>query len=157
MRWHWSGVIRLIATIVGLGVGILDKFVLGSGWISAIGLTTLVFLAVPFITGLVWEAVERLMQQQANVRIEVVAGPALMLVIPLAENEGSLRVVIQERETLYLLERDGKHERIAINLTDDAQRCKLARILESEIPLTLHTREFDFYAAFLKLTGEEYN
>jgi hypothetical protein len=61
MRWHWSGVIRLIATIVGLGAGILDKFVLGSGWIPAIGLTILVFLAIPFITGLVWEAVERLM------------------------------------------------------------------------------------------------
>jgi hypothetical protein len=61
MRWHWSGVIRLIATIVGLGVGILDKFVLGSGWLPAIGLTILVFLAIPFITGLVWEAVERLM------------------------------------------------------------------------------------------------
>ena len=58
MRWHWSGVIRLIATIVGLGVGILDKFVLGSGWTPAIGLTILVFLAIPFITGLVWEAVE---------------------------------------------------------------------------------------------------
>jgi len=61
MRWHWNGVIRLIATIVGLGVGIFDKFVLGSGWIQAIGLTILVFLAIPFITGLVWEAVERLM------------------------------------------------------------------------------------------------
>lgn len=47
-------VIRLIATIVGLGVGILDKFVLGSGWIPAIGLTILVFLAIPFITGLVF-------------------------------------------------------------------------------------------------------
>jgi hypothetical protein len=44
-----------------LGVGILDKFVLGSGWTPAIGLTILVFLAIPFITGLVWEAVERLM------------------------------------------------------------------------------------------------
>jgi hypothetical protein len=61
MRWHWNGVIRLIATIVGLGVGIFDKFVLGSGWIPAIGLTILVFLAIPFITSLVWEAVERLM------------------------------------------------------------------------------------------------
>jgi len=61
MRWHWNGVVRLIATIVGLGVGIFDKFVLGSGWIQAIGLTILVFLAIPFITGLVWEAVERLM------------------------------------------------------------------------------------------------
>jgi hypothetical protein len=61
MPWHWSGVIRLIAIIVGVCVGILDKFVLGSGWIPAIGLTILVFLAIPFITGLVWEAVERLM------------------------------------------------------------------------------------------------
>jgi hypothetical protein len=61
MRWNWSGVIRLIATIAALGAGILDKFVLGSGWIPAIGLTILVFLAIPFIAGLVWEAVERLM------------------------------------------------------------------------------------------------
>jgi hypothetical protein len=68
MRWHWSGVIRLIAIIVGLGVGILDKFVLGSGWIPAIGLTILVFLAIPFIAGLVWEAVERLMANQAALR-----------------------------------------------------------------------------------------
>jgi ABC-2 type transport system ATP-binding protein len=62
-----------------------------------------------------------------------------------------------ERIVDAVLERDGRHERIAINLTDDAQRVQLAKILESEIPLTLHTREFDFYAAFLKLTGEEYN
>jgi hypothetical protein len=60
MRWHWSGVIRLIATIAGLGAGILVKFVLGRGWIPAIGLSVLVFLAIPFITGVVWEAVERL-------------------------------------------------------------------------------------------------
>jgi hypothetical protein len=58
MRWHWSGVIRLIATIVALGVGILDKFVLGGGWIPAIGLTILVFLAIPFITGLVAPVIE---------------------------------------------------------------------------------------------------
>ena len=61
MRWHWSGRIRLIATILGLGAGILAKFVLGRGWIPAIGLTILVFLAVPFITGLLWEAIEQLM------------------------------------------------------------------------------------------------
>jgi hypothetical protein len=61
MRWHWSGVVRFVATIVALGGGILDKFVLGGGWIPAIGLTILVFLAIPFITGLVWEAAERLM------------------------------------------------------------------------------------------------
>ena len=61
MRWHWSGITRLVAIIVGLGAGILDKFVLGSGWIPAIGLAIVVFLAIPFITGLVWEAMERLM------------------------------------------------------------------------------------------------
>jgi hypothetical protein len=44
-----------------LGAGILAKFALGSGWIPAIGLTILVFLAIPFITGLVSEAMERLM------------------------------------------------------------------------------------------------
>jgi hypothetical protein len=62
MRWYRSGVVRLIATIVGLGAGILAKFVLGSGWIPAIGLTVVVFLAIPFITGLVSEAMERLME-----------------------------------------------------------------------------------------------
>jgi hypothetical protein len=61
MRWYRSGVVRLIATIVGLGAGILDKFVWGSGWIPALVLTILVFLAIPFLTGLVWEAMERLM------------------------------------------------------------------------------------------------
>jgi hypothetical protein len=61
MRWHWSGIIRLTAIILGLAAGILDKFVLGGRWIPAIGLTILVFLAIPFITGLVWEAAERLM------------------------------------------------------------------------------------------------
>ena len=40
---------------------------------------------------------------------------------------------------------------------DEGQRGELARILESEVPITLHTREFDFYQVFLRLTGEEYN
>jgi hypothetical protein len=62
MQWYRSGVIRLIATIAGLGAGILARFALGSGWIPTIGLAILVFLAIPFITGLVWEAVERLME-----------------------------------------------------------------------------------------------
>ena len=62
-----------------------------------------------------------------------------------------------ERIVDVVLERDGRHERVSINLTDDVQRREFASILESEIPITLHTREFDFYAVFLKLTGEEYN
>ena len=61
MLRHWSGVIRLIAIIVGLGAGIWEKFVLGGGWIPAMTLTIVVFLAIPFITGLVWEAAGRLM------------------------------------------------------------------------------------------------
>ncbi len=62
-----------------------------------------------------------------------------------------------ERLVDVVLERDGGHERLTINLTSDAQRRDLARILESEIPLTVHTREFNFYDVFLRLTGESYN
>jgi hypothetical protein len=61
MRWHWSGVIRLIAIIVGLGAGIWEKFVLGGGWIPTMTLTILVMLAIPVVTGIVWEAVGQLM------------------------------------------------------------------------------------------------
>ena len=62
MRRHWSGVIRLIAIIAGLGAGIWEKFVLGGGWIPAMTLMILVFLAIPVITGVVWEAAGRLME-----------------------------------------------------------------------------------------------
>jgi hypothetical protein len=61
MRWHWSGVIRLIAIIVGLGAGIWEKFVLGGGWIPTITITILVSLAIPVITAVVWEAAGKLM------------------------------------------------------------------------------------------------
>jgi hypothetical protein len=57
------------------------------------------------------DRIERLMQQQAGVRVEVIgeeAGPGLVLVVPLAENEGALRVLLREGEIRYLLERDGK-------------------------------------------------
>lgn len=62
-----------------------------------------------------------------------------------------------ERYVDVTLERHGRHERLAVNLADDASRKELARLLESEIPVTLHTREFNFHQAFLKLTGEAYN
>ena len=62
-----------------------------------------------------------------------------------------------ERVVDVVLERPHGYERLSINLTDDAERRQLARILESEVPVTLHTREFDFREAFLKLTGERYN
>ncbi len=62
-----------------------------------------------------------------------------------------------ERVVDVTLSRADRHERISINLADDVERRQLARLLESEIPVTLHTREFDFREAFLKLTGEKYN
>jgi ABC-2 type transport system ATP-binding protein len=62
-----------------------------------------------------------------------------------------------ERVVDVVLERNGAHEKLAVDLTDDNQRRAFARILESETPITLHTREFNFYHVFLKLTGEDYN
>jgi ABC-2 type transport system ATP-binding protein len=62
-----------------------------------------------------------------------------------------------ERMVDVVLERNGRHERRELLLTSDADRRELANLLLSEIPVTLHTREFNFYQAFLKLTGEEYN
>jgi ABC-2 type transport system ATP-binding protein len=62
-----------------------------------------------------------------------------------------------ERIVDVVVEREGKYERLAIDLSHDDARHELARLLESEIPVTLHTREFNFYQVFLKLTGEEYN
>jgi hypothetical protein len=57
------------------------------------------------------DQIERLFEQQANVRIEVVReeeGPALMLIVPLAGNEGSLRVMVRDSTVRYLLERNGE-------------------------------------------------
>lgn len=62
-----------------------------------------------------------------------------------------------ERIVDVVLERNGRHERREMLLTSDTDRRELAHLLMSEIPVTLHTREFNFYQAFLKLTGEEYN
>lgn len=52
---------------------------------------------------------------------------------------------------------DGRIRTLSVDLTDDLGRRELARLLESEVPLTVHTREFDFHEAFLRLTGEDYN
>jgi hypothetical protein len=57
MRWHWR-----IAIIVGLGAGIWEKFVLGGGWIPTMTLTIVVMLAIPVVTGVVWEAVRELVK-----------------------------------------------------------------------------------------------
>ena len=66
MQWHWSGLARLIAIIVGLGVGIWEKFVLGGGWIPTIVVATLVFLAIQLITGVISEVAGRLMEWRGN-------------------------------------------------------------------------------------------
>jgi hypothetical protein len=55
--------------------------------------------------------IERLMEQQAGVRVEVAADesdPALTLILPLAGNDGSLRVQLRDSEVRYLIERNGK-------------------------------------------------
>jgi hypothetical protein len=57
------------------------------------------------------DRIERLFEQQANVRIEVVKeeeGSALLLIVPLAGNEGSLRVLVKDSKVRYLLERNGE-------------------------------------------------
>ena len=56
-----------------------------------------------------------------------------------------------------VLERGGGHERLTFDLANGAQRSQLAAILDSEIPVVMHTREFDFREVFLRLTGERYN
>ena len=56
-----------------------------------------------------------------------------------------------------VLERDAGHERLTFDLANGAQRSELAAILASEIPVVMHTREFDFREVFLRLTGERYN
>lgn len=58
--------------------------------------------------------IERLMEQQSGMRVETTdcdGKPALLLILPLAGNEGSLRVVLRDCEVRYLLERNGElHE-----------------------------------------------
>jgi ABC-2 type transport system ATP-binding protein len=62
-----------------------------------------------------------------------------------------------ERIVDVVLERKGVHETITIHLNRAEERQQLASLLTSEIPVTLHTREFNFHHAFLAITGEEYN
>jgi proteasome lid subunit RPN8/RPN11 len=60
------------------------------------------------------DRIERLMAQQAGVKVEVAddkGKPALLLILPLAGKEGSLRVLLGDSEVRYLLERNGElHE-----------------------------------------------
>src|SRR5262249_61056819 len=73
----WSGVIWLIAIIAGLGAGILEKSVLGGGWIPTLILMILFFLAIPVITGVVGEAAGRLMEwREINLRSGTLDGLA---------------------------------------------------------------------------------
>jgi ABC-2 type transport system ATP-binding protein len=62
-----------------------------------------------------------------------------------------------ERIVDVVVERGGAHETITVHLNRHEERLQLANLLSSEIPVTLHTREFNFHQAFLKITGEEYN
>jgi ABC-2 type transport system ATP-binding protein len=62
-----------------------------------------------------------------------------------------------ERIVDVVLERNGTHDKQVVDLTNDEQRRTFARLLESETPITLHTREFNFYQVFLRLTGEDFN
>jgi hypothetical protein len=62
----------------------------------------------------VWSALEqqapridRLFQQQAGIRAEVVPGPGLLLTIPLADRGGAMRVLVSDR-VQYYLERGGE-------------------------------------------------
>ena len=38
----------------------------------------------------------------------------------------------------------------------DEERTQFADLLQTSIPVTIHTREFDFGEVFMKLTGEKY-
>ena len=79
MRRHWSGVIWLIAIIAGLGAGIWERFVLGGGWIPAMTLMILFFLAIPAIISVVREAAGRLMEwREINLRSGTLDGLAPM-------------------------------------------------------------------------------
>ena len=62
-----------------------------------------------------------------------------------------------ERLVDVVLQRTSGPERLTIDLTSDEERRAFAGVLESEIPVTVHTREFDFHEVFLRLTGERYN
>lgn len=62
-----------------------------------------------------------------------------------------------ERIVDVVLERADGHDKLVVDLSNDQQRRDFARILESETPITLHTREFNFYHVFLRLTGEDFN
>ncbi|MHC4877239.1 MAG: ABC transporter ATP-binding protein [Planctomycetota bacterium] len=53
-------------------------------------------------------------------------------------------------------ERDGEVIRELLNLDDDSQRDQLARLIQHERCVRVHSQEFDFEDVFLKLTGQAY-
>jgi ABC-2 type transport system ATP-binding protein len=53
-----------------------------------------------------------------------------------------------------VMTRDG--DRLAFNLDDPTDRQKLAEVVASGRAASLHSREFDFHATFLKLTGQAF-
>jgi len=62
-----------------------------------------------------------------------------------------------ERMLDVVFEQDGRHQRLSIDLTDPGRRAEFAQLLQTQIPVTVHTREFNFSEVFLRLTGEKYN
>ena len=53
-------------------------------------------------------------------------------------------------------ERDGAVVRESFNMDEEAHRQQLARVVESEDCVTVHSQEFDFHDVFLKITGQAY-
>lgn len=47
-------------------------------------------------------------------------------------------------------------ERLSFDLDDDADRAKLAELVRAGRAVSIRTREFDFHATFLKLTGHQF-
>src|SRR5207248_41339 len=68
------------------------------------------------------DRIDRLMEQQANIRVEVVteqSGPALLLVVPLAGNDGALRGNAESDTAILIDRRDTSFAGIADEVTDE--------------------------------------
>lgn len=62
-----------------------------------------------------------------------------------------------ERRVLVQYERAGEVQREELDLDDDFERDRLARIVREESCVRLHSQEFQFEDVFLKLTGQAYS
>jgi ABC-2 type transport system ATP-binding protein len=78
----------------------------------------------------------------------VCKGKLVALDSPLA-----LKTAHTERKADVILK---SNERLTFDLDDEAEKRRLAAVIEAGTAATIKTREFDFHATFLKLTGEAY-